>query len=112
MRDYGFNVLEASSADEAKDLLLAGFYVDVLFSDIRLPTDDGITLAKWARDFFPSISVVLTSGVEQSAKEAAELVSGIIEGPIVPKPYGFASLTAKINAVLVKRGQAPSAPKT
>ena len=61
--DAGYEVLEASSADEALTILQGVEEVHILFSDIRMPgTMDGLQLARIVHDRWPSIRIVLTSG--------------------------------------------------
>jgi len=56
-------VVEATSADAAWTYLLAGASVDVIFIDIRMPGSmDGVELALRAKDEYPDIPVILTSG--------------------------------------------------
>jgi CheY-like chemotaxis protein len=111
LRDCGYTVREAASAEEAQDVLLAGHHVDILFSDIRLPGQDGVALATWARANFPSVSVFLASGYVQAAQEAANLCNDLnLEGPVLTKPYDYQGLASQIRTALVKRGQASELP--
>ncbi|MGZ5904834.1 MAG: response regulator, partial [Reyranella sp.] len=50
LRDCGFDVVEAGSADEAVRVLEAGVRIDIVFSDINMPGSlDGFGLAQWLR---------------------------------------------------------------
>ena len=63
LRSAGFQVIEASDADEALAVLANIADVSVIFSDIRMPGSmDGLELAKKVRADFPKIRIVLASG--------------------------------------------------
>jgi CheY-like chemotaxis protein len=48
LREAGFNVVEAATATEAREIMLAGVAIDLVFSDINMPGElDGVGLAKW-----------------------------------------------------------------
>lgn len=86
LRDCGFRVIEAASADEAMRLLETDkIEVDIVFSDIQMPGSiDGMGLARWIRTHFPTIKVVLTSGNVRTAELAEDLCH---LQPIEQKPY-------------------------
>ena len=86
LRDCGFQVIEAASADEAMRLLETDkIEVDIVFSDIQMPGSiDGMGLARWIRTHFPTIKVVLTSGNVRTAELAEDLCH---LQPIEQKPY-------------------------
>lgn len=63
-RDRGLEVVETSTA-EAAELILstAGTELKALVADIKLAGDmSGVQLAKYAKDLFPHLNVVLISG--------------------------------------------------
>lgn len=63
LRDAGFAVIEAASAEEALSYLRSGAVVDLVFSDIRLPGPvDGAQLADQLRARYPLLPIMLTSG--------------------------------------------------
>jgi CheY-like chemotaxis protein len=103
LRECGYNVVEASDAHEAIEVMTSDVAVDVAFSDIAMPGSlDGFGLARWVRRERPEIKVVLSSGIARSAKAAGELCE---EGPMLAKPYEHADLERRIRALLA------SAPK-
>lgn len=93
----GHSVIEAASADEALSVLEAGLPVDIVFSDIHMPgTLDGLGLMQIVRRRFPSVAVILTSGLEIPSRDM------LGEGTaFVPKPYA-----ARIVLDLIGRAQA------
>jgi len=63
LRDAGYTVIEASSADEAERFVAAGLVPDVLFTDVRMPgTRDGLALARELKARLPRLIVLVASG--------------------------------------------------
>src|ERR1700710_1599105 len=63
LRDSGYQVVEASNADEALEYLQGPNNVSLVFSDVRMPgTMDGLKLAQRIRESYPALSVILASG--------------------------------------------------
>lgn len=63
LREAGFQVIEAASAEEALSWLDAGGEIDLAFSDIRLRgAIDGEALARRLRARHPALPIILTSG--------------------------------------------------
>ena len=80
LRDLGAMVVEAGTADEAWTYLATGGNVDLVFTDHRMPGSmTGTELAIRIRQTYPSLRVLLTSGVLDT-KEWPD--------PIIEKPYG------------------------
>ena len=100
LRECGFHVVEAGSAEEAIEVLKADTAVDVVFSDINMPGKlDGFGLAQWIRRERPQLKVILTSGVTRKAKEAGSLCE---EGPFLVKPYNHGDLERHIRQLLAR----------
>jgi CheY-like chemotaxis protein len=85
LRDCGYEVIEAFSADEALSILQhLEIKVDVVLSDITMPGSvDGFDLRKWIRANRPEIDVILTGTAPRAAVATTELCRS---GPL-PKPY-------------------------
>lgn len=83
LRSEGYEVLEASDADEALDILRMRQDICALFTDVNMPgAIDGLELAWLVRREWPGIHVIVTSGrVRPNSGELPE------EGIFVPKPY-------------------------
>jgi CheY-like chemotaxis protein len=96
LRDRGYEVVEAKTADEAVAVLGSATAIDVVFSDIQMPgTMDGRALAQWLRRERPNLRVLLTSGVVRSAEIANDLCHE--ETALLPKPYDHAELLRRIK---------------
>jgi CheY-like chemotaxis protein len=100
LRECGFDVVEAGSADEAIRVLEADINVDIVFSDVNMPGSmDGFGLAQWLRRERPGLKIILTSGVARTAKEAGDLCE---HGPMLAKPYDHAELERHIRTLLAR----------
>ncbi len=103
LRKCGYHVYEAANADEAMAVLKAGHAIDLLFTDIQMPGGmDGFALARWVRERYPDIEILLTSGVVRSARLAADLCE---HGPIESKPYDPQRLVLRIREKLGRAGR-------
>jgi two-component system, response regulator PdtaR len=82
--DEGFEVIEAEHAAEAIEHLEAhGTHVRVLFTDIHMPGEmDGLRLAHHAHTHWPSIGIIVCSGL--AAPKPLEMPHG---SRFVRKPY-------------------------
>lgn len=109
LRDCGFMVIEAGSAQEALKLFKADIDVDVVFSDIQMPGEmDGFGLAQWLRKNRPDVKVILTSGAASAAaNKAADLCH---EGPLLPKPYDSEEVERRIKQLLAARDRNDAKP--
>jgi CheY-like chemotaxis protein len=92
LREAGYHVIEAVSADEALAILRSEAMVDLVFSDVRMPgTMDGIALARTIRTEYPSIKVMLASGHLASIHDVDH------DGYFV-KPYDIAQVLGAIQS--------------
>jgi len=83
IRNTGFEVIEASDADEAIVILEGRMDIRVVFTDIHMPgTMDGLKLAHAVRDRWPPVHIIATSG--QYAFQEGDLPTGAV---FFPKPY-------------------------
>ena len=95
----GFRVEAVEDAQSAIKVLSANHgAVDLLFSDVLLPGINGNELARYVRDSFPSVPIVLCSG----------LVSALpAEHTSILKPYTLDELLTTFDDVLRRSGRVP-----
>jgi CheY-like chemotaxis protein len=94
LRDEGFLVVEATTAEEALSYFRAGVQVDLVLSDIELPGAlNGVELIQRLRARVPNLPTVLTSGIAPSGHEA---------DAFLPKPYDIGQAVALIATLLRK----------
>jgi CheY-like chemotaxis protein len=86
IREAGFDVLEASNADEAILLLETRLDIEVVFTDIDMPGSmNGIKLAHAVRNRWPPITIIATSG--HFKVRDGDLPTDV---RFLPKPYTYA----------------------
>lgn len=95
----GYEIQEASSAEQALLLLDEGQTFDLLFTDVVMPGGmNGQQLAGLAKHRVPGIRVLLTSGyTEDAIVHEGRLDPGV---NLLSKPYRRAQLASKIRSVL------------
>jgi two-component system cell cycle sensor histidine kinase/response regulator CckA len=94
LRREGWTVLHADSAEAALDLL-EETRCDLMIADIALPGMDGLALTEQARNRWPELPVVLTSGYALShfGSEPPRVA-------FLSKPYGRAELLEIVSRVV------------
>ncbi len=96
LRDYGYSVLEAGSAEEALTLDADG--VALLVSDVRMPGMDGLTLAKTLGARHPALRVLLISGYAASDDVTTDVAAGSV--PFLAKPFTPEGLARRVRELL------------
>jgi CheY-like chemotaxis protein len=102
LRECGYTVIEASTADEALQVLQkASVRVDIILSNAQLPgATDGFALARWVRANRAGVGVILAGTISRAADAAAELCE---EGPMLSKPYEPQTVVDRIKRLLAER---------
>lgn len=92
----GFEVIEASSADEAIRVLEARPEIHLVFTDVEMPGSiDGLKLSHYIRDRWPPIKLIVVSGrtvVEQSLMP--------VGARFFPKPYNEDAIIEAMRGML------------
>lgn len=87
LRSAGFNVLECANGHEARKVMSAIGHVDVVISDVHMASPaEGLELAAWLAENYPSIPVILASGSPGIAASRAWTAYPNVTD-FVPKPY-------------------------
>ena len=102
LRDCGYRVLEAASADEAAILLQKpDIQIDVILSDVEMRGKmNGFGFAQWARSVRPGVDIVLAGTPERAAHAAGDLCA---QGPMLSKPYDHKIVLDRIKRLLAAR---------
>ena len=87
--ELGYDVVEASSAEEALRLFNQGIHVDVLVTDHLMPEMTGADLARAVQEAWPSTPVLIVSGYAEAEGVAPDL-------PRLTKPFRRPELAASI----------------
>jgi CheY-like chemotaxis protein len=94
LKEGGFVVHLADTADEAWRYLQSGHEIDVLFTDINLPGEiDGAELAARARELRPELPIVYASG-RMTSSDFGGLVSRSV---FVSKPYDLSDICTLLH---------------
>ncbi len=98
LRQLGFKVTAATSADAALGQLDDDQPFDLLFTDIVLPgAMDGVGLAEEVRARSPSTRILLTSGFTEHSLSAEDMISPDVD--FLMKPYKRHDLQSKFSAM-------------
>jgi DNA-binding response OmpR family regulator len=94
---HGYAVFAAESAGAAK-AVVAQHSVDLALVDINMPGEDGLSLARYLRERYASIAIVMLT----SAATVVDRIVGLEMGAddYVPKPFDPRELNARVRSVL------------
>jgi PAS domain S-box-containing protein len=93
----GYDVLTATDAHEALEVLGRDTHIDVLFSDVIMPNGmNGVELSQKARSLRPGMKILLASGYPMSTLPSEGLGEGV---SFISKPYRWAELSDKLRAL-------------
>lgn len=82
----GYRVLTAAGAEQALEVCSArGAELEALVTDIVMPGDSGLELARKAQDRLPSLAIVLMSGFAERVFDANDVVEP--RYPLIDKPF-------------------------
>lgn len=96
LNDFGFEVVEAGSAEEALKLLKSGNVPDLLVTDHLMPGMSGADLARAARVLHPVLPVLVVSGYAEVEGIAPDLRR-------LTKPFRNADFAASLTELLSER---------
>ncbi|MFR2561637.1 MAG: response regulator [Anaeromassilibacillus sp.] len=107
LHKYGFN-METGQAPNGKAALdyLKNRAVDILFTDVRMPFMDGLTLAKEALLLQPNIRVILFSGFSEFEYAKTAISLGVRE--YILKPVNveeFCTVMQRVSAEILSAGR-------
>jgi two-component system cell cycle sensor histidine kinase/response regulator CckA len=94
---HGYKVLTAAHGEEALELLGEEGEVDLLISDVMMPTMDGPTMVRQARARFPALPILFMSGY---AEEQLRKSIDIDNVAFLPKPFSVQQLAEAARTAL------------
>ena len=97
LRASGYHVMEASGGDEA-ERLFAGEPIDLLLTDVVLRGMNGRELAERFVEYYPTASVLFTSGYPDDVTARKGVPRGSVA--FLPKPYSPEALTSRVAELL------------
>jgi len=98
LRELGYTVVQASDANQALAVLTIQPKVDLLFTDIVMPDMNGRRLADKARETWPDLKVLYTTGYTRNAI----VHNGMLDANVafLPKPFTIEQLAVKVRQVI------------
>jgi two-component system KDP operon response regulator KdpE len=106
LRDAGFEVIEAATAEEALDRA-AVRPPQAAIVDLVLPDGDGIEVARRLREW-SAMPILVLSAVGEEDEKVRALEAGADD--YVTKPFGPRELVARLQAALRRAGGGPDEP--
>jgi CheY-like chemotaxis protein len=95
LADANYEVVEARDGQEALAILGSQVGIGALLTDVTMPNVDGLALAKIARQRWPHIGVVVTSG--------RQVPSGLPDGTrFISKPFSQEKLLHELKSVIAE----------
>ncbi len=102
----GYEVIEAETGEEALEKLAANPDTHAVLLDIMLPGIDGIEVCRRIRLTDPHIGIIMLSARSQEMDKVTGLMTGADD--YITKPFSPAELTARVDALLRRTGDAPA----
>lgn len=93
----GFTVDGAADAAAARQVF-ARHIPDLVILDLRMPGEDGLSLARWIRETHPAIGIIMLT----TASEVVDRIIGLEMGAddYLPKPFELRELQARVKSLL------------
>ncbi|RJF91086.1 response regulator [Sphingomonas cavernae] len=94
---HGYTVLTASNGEDALEMLAQGVEIDLLISDVVMPTMDGPTMVRQARKTWPDLKILFMSGyAEEQLRKSIDLD----RVAFLPKPFSVHQLAEATRAAI------------
>lgn len=101
LRECGYQVIEAADASEAQVLLKdTPQSIDIVLVDAGTGNESGFVLARWIREHFPGLRVILAGTIVRATEKAGDLCQ---DGPALSKPYDHRLVLSRIQQLLAGR---------
>jgi PAS domain S-box-containing protein len=98
LKELGYQVVEAATADAALNVVGSDQRIDLLFTDVILPDRSGRVVADEAQRLRPGLKVLFTTGYSRNAiVHHGRLDPGV---ELLPKPFTFDQLATRVRDML------------
>ena len=93
----GFHISEADGATALRAILGGNDRVDLVLLDLRMPGEDGLSLARWLREH-AKVGVIMITG----SADAVDRIAGLEVGAddYIAKPFDLRETLARVRSVL------------
>jgi DNA-binding response OmpR family regulator len=107
-RYFGFNNFAVRAAENAAvaRALVQAKTPDLALIDINMPGESGLSLARWLRDSYPRMGLVMLTGASDSVDRIVGIEIGADD--YITKPFEMREVLARLRALLRRLGPAPS----
>ena len=101
LTELGYEVIEASNAKSALEIIRQDSAIDLLFTDVIMPGGmTGDALAREARKHRPALKTLFTSGFAHAAIQSGGETSEILAASMLSKPYRKHELAQRVRDAL------------
>jgi CheY-like chemotaxis protein len=97
--EAGYEVVDATNAQDALYELRNDSRIDLLLSDVGLPGMNGRALADEARELRPDLPVLFVTGYTEGAAQRQQFLDHGMA--LLPKPFSLNELLHKVRQMLV-----------
>ncbi len=98
LRKKGYDVVGCSSAENALETLETDKNFQLMITDMVMPGQNGIELAKQVLEMLPDIKIILASGYSEDILKGE--FADIENMSFIPKPFSLSDLTKKVYEVI------------
>lgn len=99
----GYTIVTASQGEEGLERFAAMDEVDLVVSDVMMPTMDGPAMVRTLRETRPDLPILFMSGYAEEQLRQSIDIAGVA---FLPKPFSVAQLTDAVSEALAKARQA------
>jgi DNA-binding response OmpR family regulator len=104
LRQCGFRVFEAATADEARTVISEPrFEVSLVLADLATLGASGFSLAAWVREHHPEVQMLMAGTMAKTVEKAGDLCA---DGPSLSKPYDHQFVLDHIRRLVAGRDRA------
>jgi two-component system phosphate regulon response regulator OmpR len=103
----GFRMSEADGATALRRLIARADPVDLVLLDVRMPGEDGLSLARWLREH-AKVGVIMVTASGDTVDRVAGLEVGADD--YIAKPFDLRELLARVRSVLRRVAAMPTKP--
>ncbi len=104
---HGFRASQAESGAALRRLIARGTEIDLVILDIRMPGEDGLSVARWLREHAKVGVIMLTA-----SGDTVDRITGLEVGAddYLGKPFDLRELLARVRSVLRRVAAMPTKP--
>lgn len=98
LKRAGYDVLQASSGEEALEIIEANPDIEMAVLDVMLPGIDGFEVCKKIREENKTMGIIMLTAKSQELDRISGLTMGADD--YMPKPFSPAELVARVDAIV------------